>query len=88
MRCYGAFYNPRPMRIARRLEFDAGYRIPNHGSQCRHLHVHRYAIKVTLSGPVVATDDAADQGMVADFSAMKSIAAPHVADPWGHAFLA
>ena len=42
--------NPAPptMRITRRLEFDAGHRIPNHQSQCRHLHGHRYALEVTL----------------------------------------
>ncbi|MDP2398940.1 MAG: 6-carboxytetrahydropterin synthase QueD [Burkholderiales bacterium] len=76
------------MRITRRLEFDAGHRIPNHGSQCRHLHGHRYAIEVTLSGPVVATAGAADEGMVIDFSAVKAIAQQHVVDPWDHAFLA
>jgi len=76
------------MRITRRLEFDAGHRIPNHASQCRHLHGHRYAIEVTLSGPVVATAGAADEGMVIDFSAVKSIAQRHVVDPWDHAFLA
>ncbi len=76
------------MRITRRLEFDAGHRIPNHASQCRHLHGHRYAIEVTLSGPVVATAGAADEGMVIDFSAVKAIAQQHVVDPWDHAFLA
>ncbi|HCX34237.1 MAG TPA: 6-carboxytetrahydropterin synthase QueD, partial [Rhodocyclaceae bacterium] len=29
------------MRITRRLEFDAGHRIPDHLSRCRHLHGHR-----------------------------------------------
>ena len=43
------------MQITRRLEFDAGHRIPNHNSQCRHLHGHRYAIEITLSGEVVTT---------------------------------
>jgi 6-pyruvoyltetrahydropterin/6-carboxytetrahydropterin synthase len=76
------------MRITRRLEFDAGHRIPNHNSQCRHLHGHRYALEVTLSGPVVATAGAADEGMVMDFSAVKAIAQQHVVDPWDHAFLA
>lgn len=76
------------MRITRRLEFDAGHRIPNHSSQCRHLHGHRYAIEITLSGPVVATAGAADQGMVMDFSAVKAIAQQHVVEPWDHAFLA
>ncbi len=75
------------MRITRRLEFDAGHRIPNHSSQCRHLHGHRYAIEITLSGPVVATAGAADEGMVMDFSAVKAIAQQHVVDPWDHAFL-
>jgi 6-pyruvoyltetrahydropterin/6-carboxytetrahydropterin synthase len=76
------------MRITRRLEFDAGHRIPNHNSQCRHLHGHRYAIEVTLSGPVISTTGAADEGMVMDFSAVKSIAQQHVVEPWDHAFLA
>ena len=76
------------MRITRRLEFDAGHRIPNHSSQCRHLHGHRYAIEVTLSGRVVATAGAADQGMVMDFSAVKAITQQHIVEPWDHAFLA
>ncbi len=76
------------MRITRRLEFDAGHRIPNHTSQCRHLHGHRYAIEITLSGPVIATAGAADQGMVMDFSAVKAIAQQHIVEPWDHAFLA
>lgn len=76
------------MRITRRLEFDAGHRIPNHTSQCRHLHGHRYAIEITLSGPVVTTHGAAEEGMVLDFSAVKSIAQQHVVDLWDHAFLA
>jgi 6-pyruvoyltetrahydropterin/6-carboxytetrahydropterin synthase len=40
--------------ITRRLEFDAGHRIPHHDGQCRHLHGHRYAICLLY------TSDAAD----------------------------
>lgn len=76
------------MKITRKLEFDAGHRIPNHGSQCRHLHGHRYALEVTVSGPIIATPGAADEGMVIDFSAIKTIATRLVAEPWDHAFLA
>jgi 6-pyruvoyltetrahydropterin/6-carboxytetrahydropterin synthase len=76
------------MRITRRLEFDAGHRIPNHESGCRHLHGHRYAIEITLSGDVVATAGAADQGMVMDFSRVRHIAQEHLVDAWDHAFLA
>lgn len=75
------------LRITRRLEFDAGHRIPNHASQCRHLHGHRYAIEVTLSGEVVRAGGAAEEGMVMDFSEVKRIAQERVVDPWDHAFL-
>jgi 6-pyruvoyltetrahydropterin/6-carboxytetrahydropterin synthase len=76
------------MRITRRLEFDAGHRIPNHASQCRHLHGHRYAIEVTLSGDIITAEGASDQGMVMDYSEVKRIAKDHLVDAWDHAFLA
>jgi 6-pyruvoyltetrahydropterin/6-carboxytetrahydropterin synthase len=76
------------MRITRRLEFDAGHRIPDHGSQCRHLHGHRYVLEVTLSGAVVEAGGLAVTGMVMDFADVKAIAKQHVVDVWDHAFLA
>jgi 6-pyruvoyltetrahydropterin/6-carboxytetrahydropterin synthase len=75
------------MRITRRLEFDAGHRIPHHASQCRHLHGHRYAIEVTVSGDVIATASDPEQGMVADFGSVKSLVHKHVVAPWDHSFL-
>jgi 6-pyruvoyltetrahydropterin/6-carboxytetrahydropterin synthase len=76
------------MRITRRLEFDAGHRIPNHASLCRHLHGHRYAIEVTVSGDVVTKAGDAEQGMVADFGSIKALMNKYVVEPWDHAFLA
>jgi 6-pyruvoyltetrahydropterin/6-carboxytetrahydropterin synthase len=76
------------MRITRRLEFDAGHRIPYHDSQCRHLHGHRYAIEVTVSGDIVTVDQDPELGMVADFSGVKTVVNQHVVAPWDHAFLA
>ena len=75
------------MLITRRLEFDAGHRIPQHQSQCRHLHGHRYALEVTLAGDVIQTEGAAEQGMVMDFSEVKDIALQKIAHVWDHAFL-
>lgn len=75
------------MLITRRLEFDAGHRIPSHASQCRHLHGHRYAIEITLSGAIIRTEGAAEEGMVMDFSEVKRIANRMVVEPWDHAFL-
>ena len=75
------------MQITTRLEFDAGHRIPNHKSQCRNLHGHRYALEITLSGDIINASDASEDGMVMDFSDVKKIARECVVDVWDHAFL-
>ena len=73
--------------ITRRLEFDSGHRIPNHDGQCKHLHGHRYAIEVTLTGEVAHHPGKADDGMVLDFGDIKRLTNQHIVDLWDHAFL-
>ena len=75
------------MLITRRLEFDAGHRIPDHKSQCRHLHGHRYALEITLAGDIIRHEGNAANGMVMDFSEIKALAKQHLIDLWDHAFL-
>lgn len=75
------------MLITRRLEFDAGHRIPSHASNCRHLHGHRYALEVTLYGDIITAEGAPEQGMVMDFAHIKAIAQERVVNSWDHAFL-
>ncbi len=75
------------LTITRKLEFDAGHRIPDHRSQCRNLHGHRYVLEITLRGDVVETEGAPDCGMVMDFADVKSLAMEHLVNRWDHAFL-
>jgi len=76
------------MLITRRLEFDAGHRIPDHKSQCRHLHGHRYALEISLGGEIIQQKGDPANGMVMDFSEVKALAMRHLVDLWDHAFLA
>ncbi len=73
--------------ITRRLEFDSGHRIPNHGGQCKHLHGHRYAIEVTLTGEIADHPGKAYDCMVLDFGYIKRLTNQHVVELWDHAFL-
>ncbi len=75
------------MLISSKLEFDAGHRIPSHNSQCRHLHGHRYAVEITLSGDIITDEGIAKQGMVMDYSEVKHIAKDALVNKWDHAFL-
>jgi 6-pyruvoyltetrahydropterin/6-carboxytetrahydropterin synthase len=78
---------PSTISITRRLEFDAGHRLPNHQSQCRNIHGHRYALEITLTSEVIHEEGAADDGMVMDFGDIKRIANEKLVDLWDHAFL-
>ena len=76
------------LTITRKLEFDAGHRIPDHKSQCRNLHGHRYTLEITLVGAVIQEEGSSDNGMIMDFSDVKSLAKQHLVDVWDHAFIA
>lgn len=75
------------LTITRKLEFDAGHRIPDHKSQCRNLHGHRYTLEITLIGAVIQDEGSSDNGMIMDFSDVKALAKQHLVDVWDHAFL-
>jgi 6-pyruvoyltetrahydropterin/6-carboxytetrahydropterin synthase len=77
----------RLISITRRLEFDAGHRLPNHKSQCRNIHGHRYALELTVTGDLISDEGASDDGMVMDFGDIKAIAKEKLVDRWDHAFL-
>lgn len=75
------------LTITRKLEFDAGHRIPDHKSQCRNLHGHRYTLEITLIGAVIEEEGSSDNGMIMDFSDIKMLAEKHLVHVWDHAFL-
>ena len=76
------------LTITRKLEFDAGHRIPDHKSQCRNLHGHRYTLEITLVGKVIESEGNSDNGMIMDFSDIKTLAKQHLVDVWDRDFLA
>lgn len=75
------------VQITKTFEFDAGHRLPDHGSKCANLHGHRYRLEVTLTGEVIQQDGHEQNGMVVDFSEVKEIVNETVVKPWDHAFL-
>ncbi|MFZ6672294.1 6-carboxytetrahydropterin synthase QueD [Undibacterium sp. Rencai35W] len=75
------------LTITRKVEFDTGHRIPDHNSQCRNLHGHRYTLLITLTGDVVEKDGESDNGMIMDFGDIKALANQYLVDLWDHAFI-
>lgn len=78
---------PSDFEITRRLEFDAGHRIPSHAHKCSRLHGHRYAIEATLRGTLRDVEGDSSFGMVEDFGNIKEVMVKYIEGPWDHRML-
>jgi 6-pyruvoyltetrahydropterin/6-carboxytetrahydropterin synthase len=67
--------------IVRRIEFDAGHRVPMHDGKCRNPHGHRYVVEAHITGPVAV------DGMVLDFGIIKQRMVETIHDPLDHKFI-
>ncbi|MDA8233003.1 MAG: 6-carboxytetrahydropterin synthase [Magnetospirillum sp.] len=74
-------------RVSRRIEIDAGHRIMTHGSKCRHLHGHRYAIEAVCEARDVH-HDGEQTDMVVDFGFLKEEMLAAIDQPCDHGFIA
>ena len=79
--------SPAPLSITRKLEFDAGHRIPNHASKCRNLHGHRYVLECTVTGPLISQAGDSSEGMIVDFGVLKEVMNNTIVNVWDHALL-
>jgi len=75
------------MQITKRIEFDAGHRVPSHKSKCRNIHGHRYIMEATVTGEIKPIRGESDDGMVIDFGDLKEAMTVMVHDVLDHAFI-
>jgi 6-pyruvoyltetrahydropterin/6-carboxytetrahydropterin synthase len=75
-----------PHEITRRIEIDAGHRIPHESSRCKHLHGHRYAIEATVRGSLQNRPGDPEEGMVTGFESLKEYMMEELHCPWDHGF--
>lgn len=79
---------PEGFTITRQIAIDAGHRIPDHGSKCRHLHGHRYVVEATcrsVSGELQSAGE--ENGMVLDFGFLKEEMMAIVDAPCDHGLI-
>lgn len=74
--------------ISKEIQFDAGHRVPKHGSKCRNPHGHRYKIIVHCEGQIVTEEGSPDQGMLIDFGDLKTFMMTEIHDVLDHGFIA
>jgi 6-pyruvoyltetrahydropterin/6-carboxytetrahydropterin synthase len=67
----------------RRFEFDAGHRVTQHESKCKHVHGHRYVAEITVES-IEGLDEV---GRVVDFGRLKEVVGRWIDDEWDHAYI-
>lgn len=73
----------RKITITRRFSFDAAHYLPGHEGKCQNLHGHTYILEVTV-GRDSLIEGGSSEGMIIDFSDLKSIVNKLVVDPLDH----
>ena len=59
--------------------------LDGHDGKCQNLHGHTYKLEIIVSAPVI--QGGAKDGMVMDFTDLKTIVKQHITDPFDHAFI-
>jgi len=75
------------MLVTKEFSFDMGHRLPNHDGKCKNIHGHTYRLQVTTKGDVNASEGSPKEGMVVDFSDIKSVVKTFINEYLDHYFM-
>ena len=73
------------IRVTKQFKFETGHALYGHDGLCKNLHGHSYKLDVTIIGIPVNDPKDAKNGMVIDFSDLKTIVNKEIVDPFDHA---
>lgn len=75
------------IRVTKVFEFEAAHALDCHDGKCSNIHGHSYKLHVTVLGQPIHQKGAAKDGMVIDFSDIKSVVKSVVVNPFDHALI-
>ena len=61
------------IRVTKEFHFEAAHFLPGYDGLCANMHGHSYRLLVTLRGNILKDENSPKNGMVMDFSVLKSI---------------
>lgn len=71
--------------VSKEIQFDAGHRVPDHGSKCRNPHGHRYRVVAYFTDELIEVGSS--KGMVRDFGDIKNVMMSEIHDKLDHGFM-
>lgn len=75
------------IRITKVFDFEAAHALDCHDGKCSNIHGHSYMLHVTVMGKPQRLKGNTIDGMILDFSTLKSIVKKAVINPFDHALI-
>jgi len=75
------------IRVTKRFHFEMAHTLYEYDGLCRNIHGHSYNLEVTISGEPRNVPGHPKDGMVLDFSELKSIVKSQIVDRFDHALM-
>jgi 6-pyruvoyltetrahydropterin/6-carboxytetrahydropterin synthase len=73
------------IRVTKEFSFEMAHVLWNYDGPCRNVHGHSYRLFVTISGVPIDTQEHPKNGMVIDFTDLKSIVRKEIVNIFDHA---
>ncbi len=75
------------VRVTKEFRFEGAHALNGYDGKCRHIHGHSYRLFVTIKGEPIDNPISPKDGMVMDFSDLKSIVNRIIIEPFDHALI-
>jgi 6-pyruvoyltetrahydropterin/6-carboxytetrahydropterin synthase len=75
------------IRVTKRFHFEMAHTLYEYDGLCRNIHGHSYNLEVTISGEPRNEPGHPKDGMVLDFSELKTIVKSRIVDIFDHALM-
>ena len=75
------------IRITKRFTFEMAHALLAYDGLCKNIHGHSYVLWVTISGSPLNAEKNPKNGMLLDFTVLKTLINKHIIDVFDHALL-
>ena len=77
----------RTIRLSKEFNFESAHALDGYDGKCVNIHGHSYHLIVCVKGEPIADESHVKQGMVMDFSDLKSIVKTNIINVFDHALI-
>lgn len=75
------------IRITKEFNFEMSHALKGHDGKCANIHGHSYQLSVTVKGIPLNDHQSPKNGMVMDFSDLKTVVKEKIIHPFDHALV-